>query len=447
MIQKKATSAFRYAIGMFGTSIPINMFKTYASAYYVFGRNPGHNLETDQLALIVFIYTFVDAIDNPVYGFLSDRTRTKWGRRRPWLVAGTPLLILSFVLFFSAPETFQGGSLFVFALLTYVMTGTLDSLINANYGALFPELFVSDAERAKANGMRQVFQLVAMVISVALTPLVTEQLGYSLTAVIYGVLAGAVILYCTFGCKESSIEEVAEKPQLLKTVRDILTNPKFWAFGLTNAFYGGAMAMVLSGIPFFVKYVLDLDGKNNTVLMGAVLLAGMIGIIGWVQIVRRVDSVKVWKTALLLFALAFIPLFFTSGLVPTAAACMVAGLCGGGIIATMDLMGARIMDADTEKTGVRREASYSSTIGFMGRLNGLFSSAALLFVNRVYGFESGDVPGERPADAARFLFVIAPFVLMLLGVVCSRFLNFDHKEKKETKQKTIDEKVEASWRE
>lgn len=440
MIQKKATSAFRYAIGMFGTSIPINMFKTYASAYYVIGRG----LPTDQLALIVFIYTFVDAIDNPVYGFLSDRTRTKWGRRRPWLVIGTPLLILSFISFFSAPASLQNNSLFLFALLTYILTGTLDSLINANYGALFPELFEDDAGRAKANGMRQVFQLVAMVISVALTPLVTDYLGYSLTAVIYGILAGAVILYCTFGCKESSIDELAEKPQLLKTVRDILTNPKFWAFGLTNAFYGGAMAMVLSGIPFFVKYVLQLDGKNNTILMGAVLLAGMIGIIGWVQLVRRVDSLKVWKTALLLFALAFIPLFFTAGLVPTALACMLAGLCGGGIIATMDLMGARIMDADTARTGVRREASYSSTIGFMGRLNGLFSSAALLFVNRVYGFESGDIPGSRPEDAARFLFVIAPFVLMVLGVLCSRFLNFEHREKKTAQERPIDDSAEAS---
>ncbi len=62
---QKATSSFRYAIGMFGTSIPINMFKTYAAVFYVVSLG----LSTTNYALILFIYTFIDAIDNPVYGF------------------------------------------------------------------------------------------------------------------------------------------------------------------------------------------------------------------------------------------------------------------------------------------------------------------------------------------------------------------------------------------
>lgn len=420
MKERKKTSNFRYAIGMFGTSIPINMFKTYASAYYVMGRN----LTTDQLGIILLVYTFIDALDNPVYGFLSDRTRTKWGRRRPWLVIGTPLLILSFIMFFSAPRGLTGNGLFVYALLTYVMTGTLDSLINANYGALFPELFVSDEERAKANGMRQIFQLVAMGISVALTPLVTSQIGYQNTAIIYGLLAGAVILYCTFGCHERDVQHTEQKPALFNTIKSILTNPKFWVFGLTNAFFSGAMAMVLSGIPFYVEYTLELDSKMNTILMAAVLLSALVGIIMWVQLIKRMDSLRVWKLSLLLFALCFIPLYFAQGLVQAAIVCMIAGLCGAGIIASMDLMGARIMDDDTKRSGMRREGAYSSTLGFMNRLNGIFSSTALFMVSHFYGFESGENPGSQPGEAARFLLVVAPFCLMILGVVCSRFMHF-----------------------
>ena len=112
----RKTSPFRYAVGMFGTSIPINMFKTYAAAFY------------------------------PVYCFLSDRTRTRWGRRRPWLVIGAPLLALCFIAFFNIPAFLSGSGIFSYMLLMYILTGTLDSLINANYGALFPELFRSDAE-------------------------------------------------------------------------------------------------------------------------------------------------------------------------------------------------------------------------------------------------------------------------------------------------------------
>src|SRR5512142_1007369 len=195
------SKSFNYAVGMFGTSIPINMLKTYAAIFYV----DRLGLTTAQMALMLLIYTFIDAIDNPVYGFLSDRTRTRWGRRRPWFVIGTPLLVLCFIAFYSTPAFLAGNSLFVYCLLFYTLTGTLDSVINANYGALFPELFRGDASRAATNALRQAFQLVAMIISIALTPVVTKALGYQLTAIVYGILGGVVILYMTFSSREVTI--------------------------------------------------------------------------------------------------------------------------------------------------------------------------------------------------------------------------------------------------
>ena len=136
----RPTKPINYAIGMFGTSIPINMFKTYAFIFYVDKLSA---ITTEKFALILAIYTIVDAIDNPIYGFLSDSTRSPWGRRRPWLVIGAPLLALSFIMFFNVPAGLAEGSVFWYALVMYILTGTLDSLINANYGALFPELFLN----------------------------------------------------------------------------------------------------------------------------------------------------------------------------------------------------------------------------------------------------------------------------------------------------------------
>jgi len=190
--------SFNYAIGMFGTSIPINMLKTFAFTFYVLGLG----VTTQQWAAMLLIYTFIDAVDNPIYGFLSDRTRSRWGRRRPWLVIGTPLLILFFIAFYNIPAFLSGNSIFAYGMLFYILTGTLDSVINANYAALFPELFRDDASRAKTNALRQAFQLVAMIISIALTPMVTEALGYGLTSIVYGILGGAVILYMTFTSRE-----------------------------------------------------------------------------------------------------------------------------------------------------------------------------------------------------------------------------------------------------
>jgi len=226
------TKPFNYSVGMFGTSIPINMLKTYAAIYYV----DKLGLTTTQFALMLLIYTFIDAIDNPVYGFLSDRTRSRLGRRKPWLAIGTPLLILCFIAFYS-PPALAGNSLVVYCMLFYILTGTLDSVINANYAALFPELFRDDASRANANALRQAFQLVAMIISIALIPMVTGALGYSLTAILYGLLGGGVILYMTFSCKETAVQADEEKPRFWDSVKNLVTNRKFWVAGFANAFY------------------------------------------------------------------------------------------------------------------------------------------------------------------------------------------------------------------
>lgn len=417
----KATSSFRYAIGMFGTSIPINMYKTYAAIYYVVSLG----LETKNYALILFIYTFIDAIDNPVYGFLSDRTRSRWGRRRPWLIIGAPLLVLFFVLFFNPPAFSSQSSLFVYVLLTYIMTGTLDSLINSNYGALFPELFSNDVIRAKTNAMRQAFQLVAMIISIALTPIVTQKLGYSTTAILYGILAVAVIWYCAFGCKENPQALESEKPKLWSAVKAVVTNRQVWIFGFANAFYTAAMSLVLQAVPFFVLYTLKLQGSTNTILLGSVLIVSIISVLLWANLVKRFKLMPSWRASLIIMSIGFLPLFFVRSLISTLLACCLIGFGIAGVMATMDLVGARIMDEDTKKYGLRREGIYCSAMGVLNRVSGPFISLAFLLVYHIYGFVSGDVPGNNPGGAARFLLAFFPFASMLLSCLFSFIMRFD----------------------
>ena len=96
----------------------------------------------------------------------------------------------------------------------------------------------------------------------------------------------------------------------------------------------------------------------------------------------------------------------------------------------MDLIGAKIMDEDTEKHGLRREGIISNALGFMNRMNGLFTSVAYLLVARLYGFESGEVPGPSPDQAARFLMTIVPPALMVISFAFSWFIDFKAKAAK-----------------
>lgn len=289
-LNRKRTSPFRYGFGMFGTSIPINMLKSYAAAYYVLKLGL---ITTDQMAKILFIYTFVDAVDNPIYGFFSDRTNTRWGKRRPWLVIGTPLMVLAFVLFFNMPARVQSdsGKAYLYILLMYILAGTLDSLMYANYSALFPTLFKTDELRAKTSAIRQICQLVAMVISIVLTPVVTSKIGYGVTAVIYGAIALVVILYTAFGCYENIEEEReesenSEKPDLFKAIFALITNGKFWIYGLAFALYSAAFSLIAQAVPFYVEYTLKLGSSMTTVMLAVVFGFALIGIIIWSNVVK-----------------------------------------------------------------------------------------------------------------------------------------------------------------
>ena len=431
MSEPRAKS-FNYAVGFFGMSIPINMLKTFAFTFYVLQRG----VTTTQWATMMLIYAFIDALDNPIYGFLSDRTRTRWGRRRPWLAIGTPLLILAFIAFYNMPAFLAGNSIFAYCMLFYTLTGTLDSVILANYGALFPELFREDTSRAKTNALRQAFQLVAMIISIALTPMVTEKLGYGLTSILYGILAGAVILYMTFTSRERKPEPEEPKPGLWKAIRDLLTNKKFWIAGLANAFYSAAMSLVLASVAFYVQYALGLSSGNSTFLLAAVLLIAIAGVALWAWLVRKFSLMPVWRAALAFLGLTFIPLYFATNLVTGIIFSAFVGLGFAGVITTMDLIAAKIMDEDTEKYGLRREGIISNALGFMNRLNGLFTAAAYLLVSRIYLFQSGDNPGPHPDAAARFLMTIVPPVLMVISFAFSWFINFNRPDEKKVEVTT-----------
>ena len=423
----KKTTPFRYGFGMFGTSLPINMFKSFAAIFYV----DMLGLDMKKYSLVLFIYTFIDAIDNPVYGFLSDRTRTKWGRRRPWLIIGTPLLVLCFILFFNVPSFIESekGMLFIYMLLMYVLTGTLDSLINANYGALFPELFQSDGERAKTNGIRQICQLFAMAISIALTPMITEAIGYRLTSLIYGILALAVMMYCFLGCRESTDYEELEKPKLIDSIIALIKNPHFWIFGFAGAFYSAAFALISQALPFYVKYTLGLGGSTTTIMLGIVLGVAVIGILVWSRIAKKLPVMTIWRTGFIIMAIGFVPLYFAKVL---PLAIVVAAVMGFGIAAcltTMDCIGAKIVDDDYQRNGVKREGIINSLMGVMNRLNGLYTSLAFYIASECFGFVSGDDPGTNPGLAAKVLLCVFPCAAMVLATVISFFLKLpEHKD-------------------
>ncbi|NUS65815.1 MAG: MFS transporter [Saccharothrix sp.] len=424
----RGTSPLRYGVGMFGTSLPINLVK--GSMLYVYVELLG--LDAVVYATVYAVYGVLDALDNPVFGYLSDRTRSRWGRRRPYLVVGALVLTVTTVALFTVPGAVADSAvgLAVWFAVFAITTEMADSLINASYGALLPELFTHERRRATANAVRQGAQLVALVVALALTPVLARNVlgtegsavGYGRLAIIFGVVSAAVILWTALGVREDPALDAEPKPRFFRSVGQILSTAHFWTVGLVNACYGAAMALVLGGLQLYVAHTLGGSALDASILQ-LVVIAVSIGMLSvWAAVVRRKGAAWTWRLALPVAAVGFVPLYFATDLVTGILAGLAVAVGYSGVLATNDLVIARVLDADAAQHGTHRSGLFLAAFGVLGRLNGLLTAAALASLALWFGYRSGADPGPDPGQAFRVYLSVYPLVLLTIGTVVSRFI-------------------------
>lgn len=411
---------------MFGTSLPINMIRGSMTLYWIDIKG----LDTGAYAIVMLVYGIIDAIDNPLLGYLSDRTSTRFGRRRPWLVVGITVLAAAFVGFFSAPDALTGAQMVAWFAVFAILCEAADSMIAANYGSLLPELFTDEKRRAHANSLRQAFQLVALILSLALTPVLTTKVfgtdstteGFAITAVIYGVIAAAVLYFMAFSIRENPPPPTERRPGFFRSIWDIARTGVFWQVGFASACYLVPLGIVLGAMQLYVKYSLGIDVAYTFVIMGSVVVFAILMIGVWTRVVTRQGAPFVWRLGYVFLAVGFVPLYFATGLVSAVASALVIGVGWSALLATNDLIQSRILDEDARRHGVHREGIFLSAFGFFSRITGALTGVGFWLITVLYGYESQDNPGSDPGAAFRFLMCVIPFVVAAIGAIVTRFI-------------------------
>jgi GPH family glycoside/pentoside/hexuronide:cation symporter len=376
------------------------------------------------------VYAIIDAVDNPVLGHLSDRTRTRWGRRRPWLVVGAVVLSAALVGFFSAPDSLEGLGLVAWFAFFAIACEAADSMYSANYGALLPELFPDERDRAGANSLRQGFQLAALVLSLAVTPLLTTQVfgtdsttaGFTTTARLYAVVALAALLVMALGVRENPEYATPTRSRFLPGILAILGTRLFWQVGIASTCYLAPLALVLAGVQLYVKYSLLLPVASALTLQGAVIVVAAGGLAVWTRLVRAQGAPRIWRLGYVFLAAGFVPLFFARTLLEATLAGCVVAIGWSALLATNDLIQARLLDHDAHVNGEHREGLYLSAFGIFSRVTGALNGVALAALGVWFGYWSGDDPGPNPGLAFRVYMCVFPFAIATVGVVLSRLI-------------------------
>ena len=421
MQRKWVNSPYIFALGMFAMMVPSQAFSSYYSFFYVEKLGLGIGLAT--LARTIFLVW--DAVNNPLFGHWSDRTHTRLGRRRPWVFGAMPLFMLTFIMVFSPPGGLSQNGLFAWFLTALVLFEAVSTVLWVNYGALFPELYHGDRLRAKASAIQQSYQVVALLIGSALTPIVFNALDFTNMSIIYAFVFGIAMLVCMLGVREREEYSAGEPLKLVAAFRETLGNKKFWLFNISNSFAQTVNGLISSIIPFYAKYVLKISDAQVTLIMAVVFVSVIPLVFVWYWICRKLDGVKVWRLSLAVYAVSVLPLWFGFNLVSGLLAGIAVGFGLAGFLVTPAMVSGRIIDEDAEKTGLRREGIYTAVAGFITRSSGLISALAFLVVGLVFGYESGDKPGPNPEMTFRVLISAVPFCLLLISIAISLLTRFE----------------------
>jgi GPH family glycoside/pentoside/hexuronide:cation symporter len=414
-------SPIAYGLGSFGLESLATVFTGFGMYYYI----DRLGLAVAMAAIINSIYGIWDAVNDPLAGFLSDNTRTRWGRRRPWLLAGLPFYVGILVLVYAVPRPFlHGDSLFWYALMVFFLFEAVYSTMSVNYTALFPELFRDVRERARASSYLQGLGMLGELLGFSIPPLIYAKFGFVPMAVSFAGVAGITLLLGIIRSKENPNSVKAPPLDLKGAFGEVLRDRPFLLFALAVTFLMFTTGVYTLATPFYVQYSLGASPQGTSLILAIVFGAAILSVSIWGRLVPVQGIKRSWLLSVGVGAISPIILGLAPNLVAGAIGAALVGLSMGGINVCRVIIMADLVDQDLKRTGHRREAIYYSLVRVMGKLSRILQSLALGLLGLLFGYVSGDNPGPQPGNAFRFLIGVFPLVSVTMAWLISSRLSF-----------------------
>ncbi|MDY0394124.1 glycoside-pentoside-hexuronide (GPH):cation symporter [Virgibacillus halophilus] len=290
------------------------------TSYLLYFYTDVYGISASAAGTLFLITRLWDAANDPIMGVIVDRTKTKHGKARPYLLyLAIPLGIIS-VLTFITPDFSDTGRL-MYAYVTYLLLGMIYTAINLPYGALAPTMTRDSKEKVDLGSYRAMGLAVGTVIvSAATLPLVNflgkgnEQVGFPLTITLYSVIAG-ILFFLTFkNCKERYSEyiEAKDRKKLSESLKEMFKNRPWVLVAITSFLKFLRLGALNAVLIYYVTYVLGKPGMVPvflTLLNGATFAGGALAM----PLLKKVGNKLGTQVAIAIGSVFFILLFFIQG--------------------------------------------------------------------------------------------------------------------------------------
>jgi len=348
-----------YGLASFGTSLVSSVFAALLPIFY----QDYLGLSARWIGIASVIYAVWNAINDPLFGHITDNTRSKLGRRIPYLRFTAPFLALTFILVWFAPQDAGDPQIFWWMLVTMLLYDTCYTIIGLVHGALMPELSESDIERNELSISSSIFGLAGYIIGFLLPDLFRPQPGsqdtsllqLQLSMVAVGIIAAFLIILTTLKVRERREFAIVDKPiNLWSSLRYTLTSKPFWVFVTMNFLLTLMLSIATGSIYYLADYVTQTSAMALLVYLFtplglAIPLAS--------PMVKRFGILRSQQLYLLIGGVGFTAIaFLPVNLIPIGLVIAGLGLSGQQTI-TYNLL-AQVIDDDEVRTGARREGAF-----------------------------------------------------------------------------------------
>ena len=407
-------SRLGYGVGVFGPMLGWVAAQQYLLYYYtdVIGLAPA------LAGLILLVGMIWDALTDPVVGILADRTQTRWGRYRPYLLfSAVPFALCVALAFF--PPGFNISSPFITALVTHLLFRTGYTLVYMPYTAMIARITDSYDSRTDLTAAKTAFVFLAnLAISFSLYSMVEtlgqgqEQVGFFRAAVIIGVIAATTTLLC-FRLTKEPVEQPEvlnqqHKLSLIGSFRDMVGNKPFALLFVGVAMFGGFYAAEISMTPYFAKYWLG-DAAHTRTLFTTQAVFSLISIPAWLWLGKKYGKKEVWIGGTFLAAFGLMAIYFIR---PQSVEAMAALYALTNVGATGFILIFYAITADTVDWGewLHRRRHEGVMFGAISFANKAFAGLATGSLATLLGWAGFEANVDQSGEVMNALFVIGILV-------------------------------------
>jgi GPH family glycoside/pentoside/hexuronide:cation symporter len=440
--QTSTKTRLKYSLMSLGVATPVEAVAGVMAFYIVDVKN----LPAQWFAVFWFVYTIYNALNNPALGYLSDRTRSRWGRRIPYVLFGGLPYAVAFALLFSVP--FDGkdnpvGLLVYFGAVIIVWEGLYTAIATGFYG-LLPEMFSNYRERTDVAAKMNIFQTIALVLGAALPPMLAEMFGWSGMATILAVIS-VIAIYVGYPA-------LFERPDLKndtsvpfgKALKYTFLNRSYLTAAGAQSMRFFATGTLQMGILFYLKYSLEVDESLATAILGIAFLVAMLSLYPWRNwVANKLDSRRTLMLANAVMILGIVPMGFSPNIYFTYAAAIVLGIGLGGLVLIGDVIITEVIDEDEVKTGHQRAGMYFGMSGFLITLSGLLVSSVFGLIMPAFGYDTLLDVQPASVDLGFRLFLTVPTTIGFLFAIFLLWLYPLHGKRLKDIKETLDIKKES----